>query len=147
MNDQTSGPVGEVRITGVSEAGRWLRTVILTVDLPDGAKVYAAPPAPTATIDMDGVRSRTWLMAADRVAAWRAQGDWDADTLNGLEAEFREFVTEKPAPAVPDAYTLTREQAEGCAWALAALPQHDHVAKLRSAIDAMLAASPEVPRG
>ena len=39
-------PVGEVRVSGRADSGRWLSTVILTADLPVGTKVYAAPPAP-----------------------------------------------------------------------------------------------------
>lgn len=47
MSDQMSEPVGEVRVTGQAASGRWLSTVILTADLPDGTKVYAAPQAPS----------------------------------------------------------------------------------------------------
>ncbi|ULQ46980.1 hypothetical protein JN531_001530 [Flagellatimonas centrodinii] len=51
----------------------------------------------------------------------------------------------KPGPvAVPRGVTLTGEQLNGCIWALSALPQHDHVASLRSELQAAIAA-PQPP--
>lgn len=47
---------------------------------------------------MWGVRDRTWLLAADLVASYRTQGDWDADLCNTLEHDMREKAARRGAP-------------------------------------------------
>jgi hypothetical protein len=48
----------------------------------------------------DSVRSRVWSSAADLVAGYHNQGDWDADTCIAIEAEMRER-SASLAPSTP----------------------------------------------
>jgi len=57
-----------------------------------------------------------------------------------VQTEWTEDRDQK-AVAVPEGLNLSLEQVDGCVWALSALPQHAHVAKLRGELAAMLAAT------